>query len=122
VKPAQALKLANACETAVKTQLNLTARELFEELVKDEALVREVPVTLPSVSRALRTLVKSKRVRLVRKDNVAHYCKDKFVPRELPKVNEVPAPTPTKPAGPGILKGISIVPQPKPEQTNVPDA
>ena len=74
MKPDQAHRLANACEKIVNERLNITARDMFFCLVKNRDLARDVPVTMPSVSRSLRMLVKSKRVRLVRKQNTAYYC------------------------------------------------
>jgi len=62
VKVEQAQKLASACAEAIEHNGPMSAVQVFEVLRDNTELVRDVPVTVPSVSRSLRTLAKTKRL------------------------------------------------------------
>jgi predicted transcriptional regulator len=73
MKPEQAHKLAQACVRVVDERGSATAVDVFEALKTDRDLARDVPLTLPTISRALRNLFKTKRVRMRRLNNQTVY-------------------------------------------------
>lgn len=57
----QALKLAAACEAALKTHGIMSAAKIYDVVKNDRTLYAEVPVSLATVSRSLRSLVRTRR-------------------------------------------------------------
>jgi len=105
----QAEKLAAACFGVVQKHGPVTVGRVFDALKSDRELVSKVPLTVPTVSRSLLSLFKSRRVRLERRENTTYY----HVP-EVTASSKMPAEPLETPAEPPKMaeKPLEMVAEP----------